>query len=62
VAESRQQTVEAGQINHGRQAAKKFEIRWPEILPLTEIAQAKNEKIISFRKNQMARGFGLESE
>jgi hypothetical protein len=31
-------------------------------LPLTEIAQAKNEKIISFRKNQMARGFGLESE
>jgi len=46
---------------HGRQAAKKFAIRWSEILPLAEIAQAKNEKIISFRKNQLARGFGLAS-
>jgi hypothetical protein len=47
---------------HGRQAANKFGIRWPEILPLAEIAQAKNEKIILFRENQLARGFGLESK
>jgi hypothetical protein len=45
----------------GRKAAKKFELRWLEILPLTEIAQAKNEKIISFHKNQLVRGFDLES-
>jgi hypothetical protein len=44
----------------GRQAAGKFGIRWPDILPLPEIAAAKNEKIISFRQKQLARGFGLE--
>jgi hypothetical protein len=47
---------------HGRQAAKKFGVRWAEMLPLAEIARAKNEKIISFRENQMVRGFGLESK
>jgi hypothetical protein len=47
---------------HGRKASEKFGIRWPEILPLQEIAKAKNEKIISFRTKQMARGFGLESK
>ncbi len=45
---------------HGRKASEKFGIRWPEILPLPEIAKAKNEKIISFREKQMTRGFGLE--
>jgi hypothetical protein len=47
---------------HGRQTSKKFEVNWPEILPLEEIAKAKNEKIISFREMQMARGFDLESK
>lgn len=47
---------------HGRKAAKNFELVWSEILPLAEIAQAKNEKIISFRENQLARGFGLEAK
>jgi hypothetical protein len=47
---------------HGRQAAKKFQIRWREILPLVEIARAKNDKIVLFRKIQLARGFGLESQ
>ncbi len=45
----------------GRQAGEKFGIRWPEILPLAEIAAAKNEKIILFREKQLVRGFGLES-
>jgi hypothetical protein len=47
---------------HGRKSSEKLGIRWPEILPLPEIAKAKNEKIISFREKQMARGFGLESK
>jgi hypothetical protein len=47
---------------HGRRASKKLGIQWPEILPLAEIAKAKNDKIISFREKQLARGFGLESK
>ena len=46
----------------GRKAAKKFEICWLDILPLPEIARSKNEKIISFRKNQMFRGFDVKSK
>ena len=42
---------------HGRQAAEKFAIRWSEVLPLAEIAQCKNEKIVSFREMQLVRGF-----
>ena len=44
----------------GRQAARKFSLRWLEILPLAEIGVAKNDKIISFRENQMVRAFGLD--
>jgi hypothetical protein len=44
----------------GRKASDKFGIQWPEILPLTEIAKAKNEKIVSFWEKQFDRGFGLE--
>jgi hypothetical protein len=47
---------------HGRKTSKKLGIRWPEILPLAEIAIVKNDKIISFREKQLARGFGLESK
>lgn len=43
----------------GRKAARKFEIRWSEMLPLTEIAGAKNGKIVSFREKQLARAFRL---
>lgn len=39
---------------HGRKASEKFEVNWSEILPLQEIAKAKNEKIISFREKQLA--------
>ena len=42
---------------HGRKAAQKFEIRWSEILPRAEIARSKHEKIVSFREQQLARGF-----
>ena len=47
---------------HGPKAAKKFGVTWSELLPLPEICKAKNEKIISFREKQLARGFGLESK
>lgn len=40
----------------GRKAAKKAEIRWPEILPLAEIAKSQHEKITMFREKQLARG------
>ena len=46
----------------GRKAVRKFAINWPEILPLPEIAKATNEKIISFREKQLARGFGLNPQ
>ncbi len=46
----------------GRKAAEKFEIRWSDILPLPEIAKAKDEKLISFREKQLAREFGLEAK
>lgn len=41
----------------GQKASKKFELHWSGILPLAEIAQCKNEKIVSFREKQLARGF-----
>jgi hypothetical protein len=44
---------------HGRKAAKKFDIHWPDLLPLQEIAVCKNVKIVSFRDQQMLRGFAL---
>ena len=47
---------------HGRKAAVKFNLVWLEVLPLAEIAQTRNEKIILFRENQLARGFDLESK
>jgi len=47
---------------HGRKAAVKFNLTWLDVLPLTEIAQTKNEKIILFRENQLARGFDLKSK
>ena len=43
---------------HGRKAAEQFAIRWSEILPLTQITQCKNEKIASFRKEQLTRWLG----
>lgn len=43
---------------HGRTVSKQFAIRWLEILPLSEIAKAKNGKIISFREQQLTRCFG----
>ena len=47
---------------HGRRTSEQFGIRWPEILPLAEVAKARNEKIILFREKQMGRGFGLKSQ
>jgi hypothetical protein len=46
---------------HGRKAAKKFGIHWPDLLPLKEIAACKDPKIVSFRDQQMLRGFSLAS-
>ena len=46
---------------HGRKAEKKFDIHWPDLLPFKEIAVCKNPKIVSFRDQQMLRGFGLAS-
>ena len=46
---------------HGRKAAKKFGIHWPNLLPLKEITACKNPKITAFRNQQMLRGFGLEA-
>jgi hypothetical protein len=46
---------------HGRKASKKLGVQWLDILPLAEIARTKNDKILSFREKQLARGFGLHS-
>ena len=54
--------IKLSRSTHGRKAAEKFGISWPEVLPLPEIGRSQNEKIISFRKLQLARGFGLESK
>lgn len=43
----------------GCKVAGKFGVSWSEILPLPEIAKARNEKIISFREQQLARAFVL---
>ncbi len=39
---------------HGRKAAVRFRLSWLEILPLAEIAGAKNQKISLFREKQLA--------
>ena len=44
----------------GRKAAEKFGVSWPDVLPLPEIAKARNEKIVSFRENQLGRAFALQ--
>jgi len=41
--------------SHGRKAAKKFKINWSDILPLDEIADCRNEKIVRFREKQLSR-------
>ncbi len=41
--------------NAGRQAAKKFEIHWSDILPLAEINRCTNAKIAAFREIQLPR-------
>jgi hypothetical protein len=41
--------------SHGRKAAKKFQINWSDILPLEEIADCRNEKIVQFREKQLSR-------
>ena len=38
---------------HGRQAARKFEVRWSELLPFPEIYLSRNEKIVRFREKQL---------
>jgi hypothetical protein len=40
---------------HGRNSARKFEVVWSDMLPQTEIARCKNEKIVSFREKQLSR-------
>ena len=47
---------------HGRKAAEKFGIHWPDLLPLKEIAACRNMKIASFRDQQLARDFGLPTK
>jgi hypothetical protein len=51
--------IKLAKSTHGRKAAKRFEIRWSEVLPLAEIGRCKNEKIVSFREMQLVRGFDL---
>lgn len=40
--------------SHGRKAAKKYEINWNEILPLTEIIRCRHEKIARFYEKQLS--------
>jgi hypothetical protein len=49
---------ELARSKHGGRAAKNFGLNWREILPLREIAEAKNKRIIGFRARQMARVLG----
>jgi hypothetical protein len=37
--------------------ARKHEINWTEILPLTEIAKSRDEKIRRFREQQLEQGY-----
>ena len=41
--------------NAGRQAAKKFEIHWRDILPLDALKQCQNPKIATFGEKQLPR-------
>jgi len=41
--------------SRGRKTAKKFQLNWPDILPLEEIADCQNEKIAQFREKQLSR-------
>ena len=49
-----------GKSTQGRKVAEKHGVNWPDVLPLPEIAKARNEKIISFRENQLGRAFTLQ--
>lgn len=46
--------LKMSKTTHGRKAATKFSLAWPEILPLAEIARSTNQKILLFRENQLA--------
>jgi hypothetical protein len=47
--------LKLSKATHGRKAAIKFDICWPEILPRLEIENAKEGKIVSFREKQLGR-------
>jgi len=40
-----------------RKIADKHQIHWPEILPLTAIAQSQNDKIRRFQEQQLEQGY-----
>jgi hypothetical protein len=43
--------------NRARKIASKYEINWPEILPLTAIAKSQHEKIRRFQEQQLEQGY-----
>jgi len=43
--------------NRARKIASKYQINWPEILPLTAIAKSQHEKIRRFQKQQLEQGY-----
>ena len=45
--------VKLAKSTHGRKAAVKLNLTWPEILPLVEIARCKDQKMSSFREKQL---------
>jgi hypothetical protein len=51
------QVLKLTHTNRALKLARKHEIKWPEILPLTEIAKSRDEKIRRFREQQLEQGY-----
>jgi len=51
------QVLKLTHTNRALKLARKHEINWTEILPLTEIAKSRDEKIRRFREQQLEQGY-----
>jgi hypothetical protein len=51
------QVLKLTHTNRALKLARKHEIDWPEILPLTEIAKSRDEKIRRFQEQQLEQGY-----
>jgi len=49
------QMLKLAKTSHGRNATGRFGIQWMAVLPLEEIAQCTNDKLVRFRKQQLSR-------